>query len=795
MPLLRAEFDDLVRMHHAAVFRTAARLLPTADAEDVTQNVFTELWLGRARVGDQADASLRWLAGRFALNALRSRRRRVHHEALAAPRDPCAATTDAETRAAVHGALGMLPADLRAAVVLRYQEDLTFDGIAVALRCSESTAHDRVRRGLDKLRHLLTRAGFAAVAARLPTALPTLAATPVPPTLVARLDAVPELCLAPAGAAVASTSLAMPLATLAVIALAAGAWWFARERAQVAMAHAAAAHAAAALPPALALSRPPSEPAERRQLIDGAQRSKVADTAMARAVGVVFDEIDGRHIAGAAVRVEPIEVTKASIALARTHTDADGRFEVAWPCTDIGCRCLITALGYEGFLHRDDHCAPGAPLDLRVALVRIKAQPWRARVLVQDSEGLPVAYALAMVFGYSGGELVHENSADGQHPAKPEWSTGGASADAQGIAKVTGTHLGEKLLVVKAETAGYAAVAQRFVVDHAATPELTVTLPRGRTVTGIVRDVATRQPVGYLNLLASQLVGGFGEFATSSARSDQQGRFELNGCSPGALSISSPGTQIDGGWSPFAGASFAADVTHVELWVKRCDDVTAAGLHLGEVHGHCVDAATGAPLLGYPEVETVRIPDGIQDWRTHVLEEVLNPLPVQTFTDTEDERDAPPPPPPTDAVHVVGLTEGQHALVVRMPDHAPALVGPFRGGLGQLQRDVPIRIGAGGTLTITVSDARGTPLGNANVWLTADADAVTAARAQVDALAKRERPRYLRTTAANEPTVYDRVPAGVTLRAIAATARGFAVSAPFVLRDGGQHEIQLRLDQ
>ena len=43
MTIPRDAFESLVREHHAAVFRTAARLLPAADAEDVTQQVFTRL--------------------------------------------------------------------------------------------------------------------------------------------------------------------------------------------------------------------------------------------------------------------------------------------------------------------------------------------------------------------------------------------------------------------------------------------------------------------------------------------------------------------------------------------------------------------------------------------------------------------------------------------------------------------------------------------------------------------------------------------------------------------------------
>ena len=84
MSMRREEFERLVRAHHAAVFRTAQRVLRSdADAADVAQQVFLDLWRRGSR-GLTTDAAsegrLRWLAGRMALNALRAARRRRHHE-------------------------------------------------------------------------------------------------------------------------------------------------------------------------------------------------------------------------------------------------------------------------------------------------------------------------------------------------------------------------------------------------------------------------------------------------------------------------------------------------------------------------------------------------------------------------------------------------------------------------------------------------------------------------------------------------------------------------------------------
>ena len=95
MTIPRAQFEDLVRRHAAAVYRTATRLLPAADAEDVTQQVFARAWEGKAALEPDPAASLCWLAGRLALNHLRSartRRRNAINESAGKPGGPLSET-------------------------------------------------------------------------------------------------------------------------------------------------------------------------------------------------------------------------------------------------------------------------------------------------------------------------------------------------------------------------------------------------------------------------------------------------------------------------------------------------------------------------------------------------------------------------------------------------------------------------------------------------------------------------------------------------------------------------------
>jgi RNA polymerase sigma-70 factor (sigma-E family) len=58
-------------------------------------------------------------------------------------------------------ALGRLPAKQRAAVVLRYCQDLPISEVAAALRCSEGTVKSQTSRGLETLRAVVTRLEMA----------------------------------------------------------------------------------------------------------------------------------------------------------------------------------------------------------------------------------------------------------------------------------------------------------------------------------------------------------------------------------------------------------------------------------------------------------------------------------------------------------------------------------------------------------------------------------------------------------------------------------------------------------
>lgn len=156
---LGVEFDDYVRQRGAALVRLG-RLL-TGDrhlGEDLAQEVLARAFVRWDRiVADPPEPYLR----RMLVNAAISRRRLAssHEVAVAEPRDatdPDDVAAEAAERDATWRLIRALPPKQRAAVVLRYYEDLDDAAISTMLNCSRETVRSQVKRALDTLRSRLT---------------------------------------------------------------------------------------------------------------------------------------------------------------------------------------------------------------------------------------------------------------------------------------------------------------------------------------------------------------------------------------------------------------------------------------------------------------------------------------------------------------------------------------------------------------------------------------------------------------------------------------------------------------
>ncbi|MGC4761369.1 SigE family RNA polymerase sigma factor [Micromonospora sp. DT46] len=150
------EFDDFVRTRSVALLRVAYLLVGDRHAaEDLLQEVLEQMYVRWRRVRESPEAYARRALVNRSINRWRRRTRRP--EQALGDNDGVARdhADDIALRQAVVAALRTLPPRQRAAVVLRYLEDLSVADVAGALRCSEGTVKSHASRGLAHLREAL----------------------------------------------------------------------------------------------------------------------------------------------------------------------------------------------------------------------------------------------------------------------------------------------------------------------------------------------------------------------------------------------------------------------------------------------------------------------------------------------------------------------------------------------------------------------------------------------------------------------------------------------------------------
>jgi RNA polymerase sigma-70 factor (ECF subfamily) len=151
------DFEQLVDEHQSMVFSLALRM--TGDrglAEEIAQDVFLELdrHLGRIESAEHACSWLRRVAMSRSADALRRRkvRRMDQWTELEEGHGVQAEEPDSPLGARLEQLLATLPEPQRAALVLRYQEDLTPEEIAATLDAPLATVKSHLQRGLKLLR-------------------------------------------------------------------------------------------------------------------------------------------------------------------------------------------------------------------------------------------------------------------------------------------------------------------------------------------------------------------------------------------------------------------------------------------------------------------------------------------------------------------------------------------------------------------------------------------------------------------------------------------------------------------
>jgi RNA polymerase sigma-70 factor (ECF subfamily) len=165
-------FQRAYERHHSAMVTVAWRVLrDQGAAEDVVQDVFTQLWLNPDAY-DPSRASLSTYLTTVVRNrALDRWRTRVVASAAAARLAAQVATEDvgdnsdaaqvirAETARAVRGAIDTLPATQREAILLAYGSGLTANEVADLTGAPLGTTKGRLRLGLRAAARRLTAQG------------------------------------------------------------------------------------------------------------------------------------------------------------------------------------------------------------------------------------------------------------------------------------------------------------------------------------------------------------------------------------------------------------------------------------------------------------------------------------------------------------------------------------------------------------------------------------------------------------------------------------------------------------
>ncbi len=152
----RVGFDEFVRSRSAGLLRIAFLLTGDRDAaEDLVQEVLEQMYVRWRRIHSAPEAYARRALVNRSANRWRRRGRRPEtaldgHDVSAPDHSDGVAVRDT-----VVAALRQLPPRQRAAVVLRYLDDLPVHEVAAALNCSVGTVKSNSARGLDRLRAVL----------------------------------------------------------------------------------------------------------------------------------------------------------------------------------------------------------------------------------------------------------------------------------------------------------------------------------------------------------------------------------------------------------------------------------------------------------------------------------------------------------------------------------------------------------------------------------------------------------------------------------------------------------------
>ncbi len=154
-------FAEIVERNYARAFRTAARILGERDeAADVVQEAFLKILAAAPRY--KASAAFGTYLYRVIVNLCADRRRKAKpepeseiHEGRSEAPSPLDNLLIKQGAASVRRALDALPSRQRAAVVLKYNEEMSYREIAEILETSEKGVERLLSRARQSLMEFL----------------------------------------------------------------------------------------------------------------------------------------------------------------------------------------------------------------------------------------------------------------------------------------------------------------------------------------------------------------------------------------------------------------------------------------------------------------------------------------------------------------------------------------------------------------------------------------------------------------------------------------------------------------
>jgi len=722
----RAAFERAVRDHHAAVFRAAHRIVQDdALALDAAQQTFLRVLEGKLDLAQANDAQrlLRCAAAREALMVLRAaRNRRRREETHAMERRESFEERGAEQAklwAGVRRALAELPEDLRNAIALRFGEGLTFAEVGDVLAISEPSAHQRVQRGLSKLRERLERMGFAATLPALTEILERDDAPALPPSgAEAQL-----LTLSAAGKSSIGVFAGLALVSIAALgAVGVRAWRRSsteRVRTDTSLANveSEAFPTAPRVPDPAETSRTPtSESGDvRAEVVSNttpgtSPESDDADLPRGVLEGVVVDEF-GLPLEGVQVRASSVErQSKLALFSDTTLTARDGTFRLSLPVALASGQDYAVAARTPTFAKSvgvvrvpADGTAPRQRIEMQREVVDAPGD-WKLWLTVRDASGAPVAGAVARL------QWTVRNSEREEYTQ--EQARGVTAID--GRVAIEGEGLGRRLLTIDARSAGLAPHRESIVFEYAGDVQREFTLTPGLELRGVIVDVsgapitAARLGSSTVSLYATE----FDRNVWYEAEIVEPGRFRVPALAARPHTLRFRHDR----WSGFTLPDVTPGAGELHVVLKTKTDTSDVGTHDAEIHGALVDAATGAPVsarglatwLATIRDDSPALDD--RDWSPLVVEGVI----AQTFDGFQTDEEQPPRPPSNVFVYDT-LAPGRYAVRIHASGYAPTLLGPIELSEREIAAGFEVRLARGAELVGVVRAANGSPLENAYV--------------------------------------------------------------------------------